>query len=333
MAVQNTTYDAASLAQKKRKDRRDAMFFWIFVGPLMAGLMLFVYIPVVWGFILSFFEARNTVSPTQYVGLTNYIELFRDPRFLDSLVMIITYSIFIVPVTFALSLGLALLVNSISFGQGFFRTTFFIPVACSYVVASVVWKMSLFNGLPSGFANNILWWVFGLNPIAWINTTDPPLFWIVLVTVRLWLQTGFYMIIFLAGLQEIPHSLYEAAAVDGAERGWKTFRHITFPLLRNTSISVLLLLFIEAFQAFDEFRNILGGSGGASISGGTQILARPPLVYLYNVAFQDQNYGRGAAGAFIIAALIVLVTVVQGRITGLWQTGALSLLVRWLVGD
>jgi ABC-type sugar transport system permease subunit len=218
---------------------------------LMLCPPLFVYLPIVWGFFLSFFEARNTVAPTTYVGLTNYIELFNDPRFIDSLLMIIGFSVFIVPVTFAISLGLALLVNSVSRGQGFFRTTFFIPVACSYVVASVVWKMSLFNGLPSGLANNVLWWVFGANPIAWINTTDPPLFWVVLVTARLWLQTGFYMIIFLAGLQEIPKSLYEAAAVDGAERGWKSFRYITFPLLRNTSISVLLLLFIEAFQAFD----------------------------------------------------------------------------------
>ena len=303
---------AGRIKQEKRRRRQDALYFWLFVGPLVAGLVLFVYIPIVWGFILSFFEARNTVSPTQYIGLTNYVELFKDPRFLDSLVMIVGYSIFIVPVTFAISLGLALLVNSVTKGQGVFRTAFFIPVACSYVVASLVWKMSLFNGLTSGFANNILWFVFGANPVGWINTTEPPLFWIVLVTVRLWLQTGFYMIIFLAGLQEIPKSLYEAASVDGAERGWKTFRYITFPMLRNTSVSVLLLLFIEAFQAFDEFRNILGGA----VSGGTQILARPPLVYLYNVAFQDQNYGRGAAGAFVVAALIVIITVVQGGILG-----------------
>ncbi len=316
MAVQNAgktqPYAGSRLNEKNHHKWQDALYFWLFVGPLVAGLILFVYIPILWGFVISFYEARNTVSPTQYVGLTNYIELFNDPRFLDSLIMIVGFSIFIVPVTFGISLGLALLVNNVKTGQGIFRTTFFIPVACSYVVASLVWKMSLFNGLPSGFTNNILWFVFGANPIAWINTTDPPLFWVVLVTVRLWLQTGFYMIIFLAGLQEIPKSLYEAAAVDGAERGWSTFRYITFPMLRNTSISVLLLLFIEAFQAFDEFRNILGGA----VSGGTQILARPPLVYLYNVAFQDQNYGRGAAGAFIVAALIVIVTAVQGRILG-----------------
>jgi len=300
-------------AKTKRIDRQETLYFWAFVGPLVLGLIVFIYTPIVWGFILSFFEARNTVSPTQFVGTLNYFDLFSDSRFVDSLEMIIVFAIFIVPTTFAISLGLALLVNSLIKGRGLFRTIFFIPVACSYVVASLVWKMSLFNGLPSGFANNILWYVFGANPIAWINTTDPPLFWVVLVTVRLWLQTGFYMIIFLAGLQEIPRSLYEAAKVDGAERGWKTFRYITFPMLRNTSISVMLLLFIEAFQAFDEFRNILGGS---LIAGGTAILARPPLIYLYNVAFVDQNYARRSAGAFIIALLIISVTVIQGKLFG-----------------
>jgi multiple sugar transport system permease protein len=121
------------------------------------------------------------------------------------------------------------------------------------------------------------------------------------------------MIIFIAGLQEIPREYYEAAYVDGAKSGWSTFRHITLPLLRNTSVSVLLLNLIAAFQAFDEFYNVLGGTAASS---GNQLLARPPLVYLYSVAFADQNYGRGNAGAFILTALIVLFTVVQGRLFG-----------------
>lgn len=294
------------------KKNKTTLEFWLFVGPLVLGLLVFVYIPIVWGFVLSFFRARNTVSPTEFVGLTNYAELFSDTRYIDSLQMVIVFAIVIVPITFALSLGLALLVNGAGWNSGFFRTIFFIPTACSYVVASLIWKTSLFNGLPSGFANNILWVVDEINPIAWVNTASPPYYWLVLSTVRLWLQSGFYMIIFLAGLQEIPRMLYEAASVDGATKGWKTFRYVTFPLLRNTSISVLMLLFIEAFQAFDEFRNILATGG----SSGAQILARPPLVYLYNVAFQDQNYGRGAAGAFIVTLIIMGVTVIQGRLFG-----------------
>jgi len=301
------------------KDRTEALYFWAFVTPLLLGLLLFVYIPIGWGFGLSLFEARNTVTPTEFVGLQNYFDLFSDARFLTSLKTIIIFSIFIVPITFAISLGLAMIVHAIGKGSGLFRTIYFIPVACSYVVASLVWRMSLFNGLPSGFANNILWFTAEISPIAWINTTSPPLYWVVLVTVRLWLQTGFYMIIFLAGLQEIPQTLYEAATVDGVRNGWEKFRYITFPLLRNTSISVMLLLFIEAFQAFDEFRNILGGSGPEA---GTAILARPPLVYLYNMAFVDQNYGRGSAGAFIIALMIVAVTILQGRLFGFGRSSS-----------
>jgi multiple sugar transport system permease protein len=190
--------------------------------------------------------------------------------------------------------------------------------------------MGIFNGLPSGFANWLLYTFgeapglpfglgqllldfFGGNRVVWIGTPDPPWYWLVLVTVRLWLQVGFYMIIFIAGLQEIPRSLYEAAWVDGARTGWNTFRSITLPGLRNTSIAVLLLSFIAAFQAFDEFFNILGGTAA---SRGDQGLARPPLVYLYRVAFADQDYGRGSAGAFILTALIIGVTLIQGRIFG-----------------
>jgi len=120
------------------------------------------------------------------------------------------------------------------------------------------------------------------------------------------------MIIFIAGLQEIDQTLYEAAQVDGARLGWRTFWTITFPLLRNTSIAVLMLNFIAAFQAFDEFVNILGGVASA----GNISLARPPLVYLYQVAIGQQDYGRGSAGALILTAIIIAVTLIQGRLFG-----------------
>ena len=142
---------------------------------------------------------------------------------------------------------------------------------------------------------------------------NPPWYWLVLVTVRLWLQVGFYMIILLAGLQEISPELYEAARVDGAATGWQTFLHITLPGLRNTLISVFLLNLIAAFQAFDEFYNVLGGT---SASQGNANLARPPLVYLYKIGFSDRNYGSGSAGAFILTAIIIAVTIIQGRLFG-----------------
>ena len=315
MAVEGVRAAPAFAAPaRSRRNREATIAFWTFVAPLLLGLLVFTFVPIVWGFLISLSRARNTVSIQEFVGLQNYVDMLRDGQFRRSLWTILVFTAFIVPLTYVVSLGLAMLVNGVGWGRGFFRSSFFIPTAISYVIASLIWRMSLFNGIPSGVANIVLYEWFGIEePVSWIASADPPWYWLVLVTVRLWLQVGFYMIIFIAGLQEIPRSLYEAAFVDGARSGWATFRDITLPMLRNTSIAVLLLLFINAFQAFDEFWNILGGTAATQ---GNRSLARPPLIYLYQVAFQDQDYGRGAAGAFILTAIIVGVTIAQGRIFG-----------------
>jgi multiple sugar transport system permease protein len=297
----------------KRRNWEATIAFWVFVSPLLIGLLIFTFLPIGWGFLISLSRARNTINVGHFVGLQNYADILRDSEFRNSMVTIIIFTAFIVPLTYAFSLGLAMLVHGAGWGRPFFRTVFFIPTAISYVVASLIWRMSIFNGLPYGFANMVLYWFGSDKVIAWIGTPHPPWYWLVLVTCRLWLQVGFYMIIFLAGLQEIPRDLYEAAFVDGAKPGWSTFRNITMPMLRNTTIAVLLLNFIAAFQAFDEFYNILGGTAA---SAGNRGLARPPLVYLYQIALGDQNFGLGAAGAFILFALILIVTLIQGRILG-----------------
>ena len=296
-----------SVQRVRQRSLQRTLIFWGFVGPLILGLIVFFYIPILWSIVLSFASARATITPTSFVGLGNYAHMLSDPEFIRALVTFTIFAIFIVPTTFVVSLALAELVNNIKFAQGFFRSVFFLPTACSYVLASIVWKMSIFNGLFYGLANNVLH-IFGLAPVQWISSANPPWYWLVLVTVRLWLQVGVYMIIFIAGLQDIPRELYEAARVDGATSGWQTFSNITFPLLRNASLAVLLLNVIAAFQAFDEFFNIM--------SGGNQILARPPLVYLYNVALGDQNYGYGSAGALILTLIIVIFTLIQGRFLG-----------------
>ncbi len=297
------------LSPSRRGDRSATLAFWVFVAPSLIGLTVFTIVPIVWGFLLSLSHAQNTIRVGQFVGLANYGDLLTDEAFLRSLKTILVFAVFIVPLTYAVSLGLALLVNRAGWGTPFFRTVFFIPSAVSYVVAALVWKVSLFNGLSFGVANQMIAG-FGAGPIAWIGTASPPWYWLVLVTARLWLQVGFFMIIFLAGLQEIPRSIYEAAEVDGARPGWPMLRHIILPQLRSTTISVLLLNLIAAFQAFDEFYNILGATG-ANAS-----LARPPLVYLYSLALSDQDFGRGTAGAFILTAVIFAVTLIQGRIIG-----------------
>jgi multiple sugar transport system permease protein len=163
-------------------------------------------------------------------------------------------------------------------------------------------KQSVYNGGWSMFVN-----AEGIENIAWLADPNPPWYWLVIVTARLWLQSGFYMILFLAALQNIPGELYEAAAIGGAKPGWQTFRHITLPQLRATSTAVILLLLIAAYQACDEFFNLLSNT----------TRGRPPLVELYYKALgESQDYGAGSAGAVILTVLICLVTLFQGRIRG-----------------
>jgi multiple sugar transport system permease protein len=288
-----------------RQDRN--LWFWVFVGPFVLGLVVFIYVPILWSLYLSFFDSYNTVTPTEFVGLGNYLDMVRDPAFRSSLGTFLVFAAFIVPLTFVLSLGTAVLVARTRFMQAFFRSVFFLPTACSYVVASLVWKMSIFSGVPAGLANSVIG-LFGHDPIPWLSLTKPPWYWLVIVSARIWLQLGFYLILFLAGLQRISPTLYEAAAIDGA-RGWQVFRWITLPQLRATSTAVVLLLVINAFQAFDEFYNIL------STFGTYPPYARPPLVYLYYVALgQGQDFGHGSAGAVILTLVIAVVAIVQGRL-------------------
>ena len=292
-----------------RGRRNRNLWYWVFVGPFVAGLLIFVYIPLAWSVYLSFFDARNTVTPTDFVGLGNYAYLLTDRSFLTSMGTFAVFAIFIVPTTYVISLGLALLLSRVRVAQAFFRSAFFLPTACSYVVASMIWRLSIFNGARFGLVNSLLR-ALGLDGVNWLGG-EHYLYWVVLVSLRLWLQVGFYMILFIAGLQRIPTDTYEAAALDGAT-GWRVFRWITLPQLRSTSVAVVLLLLIGAFQAFDEFYNTL-------ISVGTYPpFARPPLVYLYLVSLGQgsQDLGLGSAGTVILTVVVALIGLVQVRIFG-----------------
>lgn len=177
------------------------------------------------------------------------------------------FAVFIVPLTFAAPLGLALMIHRVKRFEAFYRSVYFLPTACSYVVAAVVWKLSILDGVRFGLVNTVLGW-FGVEPIAWPSVTQPPWYWLVLVTLRLWLQVGFYMILFLAGLQRIPHR---------AVRGGRGQR-------------------CRAAAAYPPY-------------------ARPPLVYLYYAALgSQQDFGHGSAGAVLLALVIGLFTVRQGRL-------------------
>jgi multiple sugar transport system permease protein len=295
---------ARSVRGRSRRPRTDEASFWIFVGPFVVGLLLFTLVPIAWAAVLSVFNSYGTVYPTEFVGLRNFTDILTNSEFLRSLGTFTIFAALIVPVTMAFALALALLMDRLPFAVGFFRSVFFLPVACSYVVASLIWKLGIFNGLNSSLANQVIVALGGEQVFNWL--TQSPLYWILLVTVRLWLQVGFYMLLISAALQRIPDTLYEAAALDGVSRGWGRLRHITLPQLRSTLSAVLLLLLIAAFQAFDEFYNILG-------QGPT---ARPPLVYLFQTALRQQDFGHGSAGALVLTAVMVVVALAQNRFIG-----------------
>lgn len=291
------------------------LWFWAFVGPFFAGLLIFVYVPILWSLYLSFFDARNTVTPTEFVFLDNYLYLLTNRAFLTSMGTFIAFAAFIVPVTFACSLGLALLLHRIRFMRAFFRSVFFLPTACSYVIAAMIWRFSFFSGARFGLVNTLLTGG-GLEAVNWLSG-ESYWHWLVLVTLRLWLQVGFYMILFIAGLNRIPTDTYEAAALDGAT-GWRAFRYITFPQLRATSVAVLMLLLIGAFQAFDEFYNVLNTIGGYPPFG------RPPLVYLYLISLGggSQDLGIGSAGTMILTVVILIFGLAQSKLLALGNRDA-----------
>lgn len=297
--------DRRGLWRRIRGTQGRNLWFAAFVAPFFLGLVVFVYVPILWSAVLSFFEARNTVTPTKFVGFGNYAYLLQDRLFLNSLVVFIAFAVFIVPLTYVCSLGLALLLDKITIGRAFFRSVFFIPTAVSYVIAAIIWRFGFFNGARFGLLNSFLRSLGLEQPINWLGGGNN-LYWVALVSARLWLQVGFYMILFIAGLNKIPVETYEAAALDGAS-GWRLLRWITLPQLKATSVAVIMLLLINAFQAFDEFYNMLGSIGHYPPYG------RPPLVHLYLIALGggQQDLGVGGAGTMILTSIIVVFGVLQ----------------------
>ncbi len=297
--------DRRGLWRRIRGTQGRNLWFAGFVAPFFLGLVIFVYVPILWSAVLSFFEARNTVTPTKFVGFGNYAYLLQDRLFLNSLVVFIAFAVFIVPLTYVCSLGLALLLDKITIGRAFFRSVFFIPTAVSYVIAAIIWRFGFFNGARFGLLNSFLRSLGLEQPINWLGGGNN-LYWVALVSARLWLQVGFYMILFIAGLNKIPVETYEAAALDGAS-GWRLLRWITLPQLKATSVAVIMLLLINAFQAFDEFYNMLGSIGHYPPYG------RPPLVHLYLIALGggQQDLGVGGAGTMILTSIIVVFGVLQ----------------------
>jgi multiple sugar transport system permease protein len=276
----------------------------LFIAPDALGLLVFLGVPMVLALGLGFFDVSG-FGGIAFAGLDNYKKMFADPLFLDSLKVTVTYVVGFVAGVFVVSLGLALLVRQKIPFVGFFRSMFFLPHVVSLVVVGLVWQFMLTDGV--GVVNQVLEAV-GIGGRSWLG--DPRFALATVVLVSIWFFMGYYMIIFLAGLQEIPREYYDAAKIDGA-RSWQLFRHITWPLLKPTSFFVLLVSTITGvagLQAFDLIYVMTKGGPANSTSLG--------IFYIYQQAFQFNDYGYAAAMSSFLVLLLLAATALMFVLTG-----------------
>jgi multiple sugar transport system permease protein len=235
-----------------------------------------------------------------FVGFQNYIDMFSDGYFTVSLKNNILFTLITVPLTLVVSLLLAVGVNSVRAGSKVFRMLFFFPYITSMVAVGIIWTL-LFNP-KVGPINNMLRAVGIANPPGWLLSTTWALPAIMIV--QIWKMSGYYMIIFLAGLQGIPTQLYEAAKIDGANK-LQLFFNITLPMLSPTTFLVMILLVINSFQVFDLVSIMTEGGPGRATN---------VLVYrIYQEGFKYNHFGYASAEAYFLFAIILVVTIIQFR--------------------
>lgn len=293
--------------------RRGPWTPWLFLAPALVILGVFTFYPIFCGVALAFTEfslLRHTVegqlvSP-RFVGFENFLKLWVDPYFWKALTNSITY-LAVVPVIQLCAIVLAVLVDQPFKGRNFFRTAFYIPVITSVVVIGITWRW-VFRS--DGLANFLLGLV-GLGPIDFLTSPDTALWSIMFVT--LWQGLGYYMILYLAGLQTIPEELEEAAVLDGAGPV-DVFRHITLPMLKPTVALCSIISCISALKVFGEIY-VMTPQGGPNQSTLTMVY------YIYLKAFEDFDMGYSAAVALVLAGVVGVISWINVRY---FQDGGLN---------
>jgi len=283
----------------KKQGFREAIAGYSFMAPTILVMGTFVVLPILYALFLAFNKVRILGELSyRFIGLKNFIRMASDERVWIALKNTAEYVAIVVPIQTLLALGLALLLNSRIKGKNFFRIVFFLPTVTSSAVLTLIF-MWIYNS--NGLLNNFLASV-GLPTYNWIG--DPNIALKSIMLMNIWSTAPFYMVIYLAALQDIPESLYEAATIDGAN-GFDQFISITLPLLRPVTFFILVMGVIGTFQLFDQSYIFSGGSGGPNNSTLTVVL----LIYQY--AFKSLDMGYAAALALMLAGVIMVVTVIQ----------------------
>jgi multiple sugar transport system permease protein len=280
---------------------------YVFLTPAMIILTLFLIYPIIWAFVVSFKEIKPLQMqnsglfeiPGEFVGLSQYIAVFQNDLFIKSLINTAYFGVIFIPITLFSSALLAIMLNRKMGGVNFFRTVLFIPYIISVVSASLIF-LFMFNG-DQGMINAVLhkFDITGPNWLAHTMLAMP-----VIAIMSAWKNIGYFMLIYLAGLQNIPHSLYESADIDGASTIQK-FSLITWPLLGRITLVVSVLLMIDTFKVFQEIYVMTGGGPGDST------VTVPFLIY--NEAFKFFRIGTASAMSYILFFIVIIITIIQKR--------------------
>lgn len=275
--------------------RSENIWGWLFVLPTMIGLIVLNIYPIFDTIKQSFFKTGDFGIGDKFVGIDNYIDMLSDSETWDALIATFKYAIVEVPFSIAISLVLAVLLNRKMRGRSAYRTIFFLPMVCAPAAVAMVWRW-LFNS-EFGLLNHILG-----TKIQWVS--DPKLAIFSIAVIGIWSIIGYNMVLFIAGLQEVPHDYYEAASIDGAT-GVRQFFSITIPLISPTIFFVCVTRVIGALQVFDLIYMVMD-------TGNPALQKTQTLVYLfYDASFVERNMGYGSTIVVFLLVIIMLLTVFQ----------------------
>lgn len=282
---------------KTKNIRRNRINGYLFLLPNIIGFLIFILIPVIVSLVISFTD-WDGFAKANFIGFQNYAKMLASAGFRMSFKNTVVYSLFTVPFTLVLALLVAVALNTDIKGQKFFRTAFYLPYISASVAVAVVWQLLYHPTM--GPINNFLMGIGVKNPPKWLASTDWAMPSVIIVSI--WKQIGYYMVLFLAGLQTIPSQLYESAEIDGAS-GFKKFLHITVPMLSPTTFFVTIIAIIYSFKVFDLIYNLTEGGPGRA----TNVL----VFTIYQESFQRYRFGYASAMAYFLFAIIMIITLVQ----------------------
>ena len=283
------------MEMKQNRRKNEIFTAYLFVLPDLIGLLIFVVVPIIFAVYISFHQ-WNLVSDKVFIGIDNYKKLFSDKEWWNSLLR--TFTLIYVPTLFVLALLFANAINYLK-GKllGFVRTAFLMPYAITSVIAATLW-MFLYDE-KRGYINAVLN-VFGIPDLQYLGAKNQAMIAIIVVVV--WINLGYNMILFLSAMKEIPYECIEAAKIDGAGK-WKTFRHITFPLIQNTSVFILITSTIASFQMLDQIMVMTRGGPAKS----TEVA----VLYIYQQSFDFLNMGYASALSVVLFLILLVFSFVQ----------------------